>query len=182
MPLRNNSGRLTGWLASLLLVPVLLLQTQTAARALTAEDLATHLGVKYWETQVDLPPGTFRASLVEITNGHLSHQSASFAGDSRDINGSFLTIMISHPPGTLKKSIVLGAASNRRVESLFFKDVSMPQTLVLPGRIGPGDYLLGGAWKKHNGVSVATGRIADLKYGFLLRIERLHARHASALS
>jgi hypothetical protein len=181
MPLRNNSGLSAGRFASLLLA-LGLLQIQPVARALTAEDLATHLGVRYWETQVALPPGSFSASLIEINNGHLSHQSAGFAGDPRDINGNFLTIMISHPPGTLKKSIVLGAASNRRVESLFLKDVSLPQTLTLPQQIGPGDYLLGGAWKKHNGVSIPTGRIADLRYGFLLRIQRLHSRRAIAAS
>jgi hypothetical protein len=39
--------------------------------ALTAEDIASHLGIYSWETQVDLPINTYTIELYEIKNGAL---------------------------------------------------------------------------------------------------------------
>ncbi|MCE0522070.1 MAG: hypothetical protein LV480_04090 [Methylacidiphilales bacterium] len=142
------------------------------AKALTADELARHLGVQVWETTVDLPRGTFSVALFSISEGKVGQAiGAGFGGDANDPNECHLVIMANPDRGKPHVTIMLGGASASNYASHFSENfLPLAGTLELPKKIKPGDYLLGGTWKMKNGVMVATDNAADVESGLLLRV------------
>jgi hypothetical protein len=140
------------------------------AKALTADELARHLGVQYWDTIVDLPPGSFSVCLIKISDGKLEQGGSGFGDNSNDTSGSHLVIMMSPNQGKPQTTIMIGTSSSISALPLSEDFLPLAGTLDLPKKIKAGDYILGGTWKSKNGVIVATDNIADMKSGILLRV------------
>jgi hypothetical protein len=140
------------------------------AKALTADELARHLGVQSWETTVDLSPGSFTVYLIKISDGKLEKEGAGFAGDP-DGSSTHLVIMIGTNRGKSMSTILIGNAWSTDVLPLFSDDFQLLSgTFDLPKKIKAGDYILGGMWKKKDGVTIATHNVADVESGLLLRV------------
>jgi len=165
-----NGRKLWCGAVALFLALALTLTPFHTAKALTADELARHLGVQYWDTTVGLPPGSFVINILKISGGKVEQEGPGFGGDSNDPSGSHLVIMMSSNQGKPKATIMIGTASSISALPLSENFLPLAGTLELPKKIKAGDYILGGMWKKKDGIITATDNIADIESGLLLRI------------
>ena len=144
------------------------------AEPLTASELASHLGVLHWESEVNLPTGSFSVSVSEIKNGKVAGDGGlpGFTAPTNDSSGQKLVVLVSQERSGTLLTVVLGNSSfsNKGVS----KKVEIPFTasLPLPRSIGVGSYVLGGDYMTKGNTIICTGKIEDLKSGLLLQISR----------
>lgn len=67
-------------------------------------------------------------------------------------------------------TLALGATSMTNLHQPKKPRVSLPGRMSLPETLQPGDYVLGGTFRKHGNTIVASRRLEDLVSGLVLRI------------
>lgn len=152
---------------------VIWLLISVACYGMTASDLASHLGVEFWETQVDLPKGSYSIELYEIKNGAFGQRLTVDEKLPKDHDNKIIVMIREKEEGrgsivTLKVgNFSYGATShNPAAENglLFVNSI--------PASIGVGEYpLMGiigdvGAEKK----GAAWKNMANYLSGFVLKV------------
>ena len=138
-----------------------------AADALTASDLARHLHIAHWQSEVSLPPHSFSISLSEIRNGKIGE---TLLGGFSDQEGQKLIIMASDSNYGTALTIILGNTSMSTPGSAKIPKISLSAQLALPTSIKAGSYVLAGDFKERDGAIVATGNAEDVISGLLLKV------------
>lgn len=139
-----------------------------AAEPLTAAELATHLGVFHWKSKLDLPPGSFAASIAEISDGKVVDTHViSLIEMTEAQEGQKVLVMASNDE---RESIITLAVGDSLTQLKCFRRKPFRGSYSLPDKITTGEFILGGDYITRNGQIVPTGKIADMKTGLLLRI------------
>jgi hypothetical protein len=173
-PASARPGPLLRWLA--LAAVFFVAGAGSAAKAITADELARHLGVTYWQATVARPPGTFSVSFLEIRKGKIvpnQDGDGTYVGDKGDATGRHLVIMASHEGGRLQLTTMLGADSTTGLNSGLSNDIPMAEIVALPHTLPPGDYILGGNWNPHKIPGPGDRSLGNVQRGLLLRITAL---------
>ncbi len=142
-----------------------------SADPLTAAELATHLGICHWKATVDLPHGSFSASLVEISDGKVTNTLISgLSGTSPDREVQKVVVMATTEASGTLLSLVVGNGSTNNKSHKEKPIILLGSCRSLNDKIKAGDYVLGGEYITRNGIRNSTGKVEDVKRGLLLRI------------
>ena len=155
-------------LIAALFASVVVLQALAGPAGITVEDLTRHLGIYGWATTVE-SSGTFAASLAEIVDGKIKRTlTDGFVGSATDPGRRRVAVLVNSTPEGLKMTLIMGGSSMSPPPRGDRPNIPLPLRVVLPERIAPGDYVLGGDLKER----VLAGHIEDVKHGLALRIEQ----------
>lgn len=143
-----------------------------SAEPITAAELATHLGICHWKAIVDLPHGSFSASLVEISDGKITHTllGGLTATDVVREAQKVIAMASQDASGTTILSLVVGNSSTNNNSDKEKPIIPIGAWRGLPEKIKAGDYVLGGEYFPLNGITNVSGKVEDVKKGLALRI------------
>lgn len=141
------------------------------AEEFTASELAKHFGVSHWESNIELPPGTFTVTVSEIRDGKLTQTGmGGMTGPADDPKGQKLVVMASSEKDGTLLSVVLGGSSMRNRDIKDKPFIMLAGSVMLPNKIREGDYVLGGVYLTRDGKTVISNKVQDVKHGLLLRV------------
>jgi hypothetical protein len=148
------------------------------AAAVDADSLAKHLDIRSWETHVELPPESFRTSIVRIKDGKPSDRLLDGPSDYAKTSDTLINILIGSTPSGYKITVIydsnatLGTTTN-------IKAFNSTSGIRLPQKLSQGDYLLFGKLK--SGLKNARAEeISSYEDGFLFRVQRDAQQDAAA--
>ncbi len=149
---------------------------------LSTSALARHLGISYWQSKVDLQPGTFGAAVSEIRNGVLvgSVGTNALTGPSEDLQGQDIYILASNTSNGTKLTLIIGSSSLTTSPTAESSTIDLPATSALPDSISAGTFVLGGDYAMKDGTKIATGKIEDIVSGLALIIHNNTAEQGAA--
>ena len=148
-----------------------------AADAFTASDLARHLHISHWQSEVSLPPHSFSISLWAIRNGKIGE---TLLGGFSTQEGQKFIIMASDSSYGTALTIILGNATMSTPDSAKIPKISQSVQLGLPTSVKAGSYVLAGDFKERDGAIVATENAEDVISGLLLEITPNNVKQGAA--
>ena len=141
-----------------------------AAEPTTIDDIATHLGICAWATNVKFRSGSYSACLLEIVDGKSNAISVSIGAEASDLSKRRIAVLASPGPDGTKLTLIVGGGSYTMPQHDSEKhNIPLPMRSGLPQQVGEGDYVLGGEYKG----TIISGHVEDVKHGLGLRIQRV---------
>ena len=160
------------------------IQSPSPSMAVTADELATHLGISSWNTVVDLPLQSYTVELYEFQNGKIGKRlwgDQSWSSESPEGGGRIhLSFLVSVETGKLKGTAISALKPDGATVSIsFFSETltSVPSVRHgLPAKFKEGDYFMG-ADELQGSKMIPFGDkrpaeefVKDFKSGLVLRV------------
>ena len=160
---------------ALIIFPILLCLLPVSARsdeqAVTAQELAHHLGIASWTSSFRLPGYDLGIQILRVKNGKVADSILGDGAFPTDREVTRVAIEASHTSGGTKLSLQTGGGP--WLSELFKASIPLDTIVPLPSNLSAGDYVLGGdipSERLKQDLSKIPLTIKDIKDGILLRI------------
>jgi len=150
--------------ASALLILLLASPAMAQERAVTAEELAFHLGIQSWASRIRLAGNHATLTLHRVRQGRVAGQVGHANLFPTNREAARFSILASRSGARMQITIMSESGPSHRF--LLSPPVASEKAFALPSPVQPGDYLLAGVLAD----PTAGSAIENIKEGLLLRI------------